>query len=400
MRAASIFGPAALSRRRIVPREIRLAPPPSLRASLPAILVLCALLPACSLPRGAPAEREILNVSEKERDFAVYPVTKTSLPALASWPRTGPVERENWPGRAPGGPGRVIAPGDRLDVVIWDNEENSLLTSPAQRSVNLSGAEVTPEGTIFMPYLENVHVAGLSPEGARRAIQTQMATLMPSSQVQLNMAPGRGNSVDLVAGVARPGTYPLIDRNMSILSLVSQGGGVGPGMRNPQVRLMRGANRYTISLERLYSNPALDTTLKGGDKIFVEEDKRYFLSLGAAGTQNMVHFPQETVTALDAISLVSGVDANRGNPRGILVLREYPNTALRAGGRGGPEKERTVFTIDLTSADGLFSARKFTLNPDDVVLVTESPVNAVRTILQLIGLGTGSLRQVDLVLQN
>lgn len=365
--------------------------------SLSALLVLCALLPACSnLPRTAAAERDILAAPEEERDFSIYPVTRASLPALAGWPRTGPGHVENWPGRAPGGPGRVIAPGDLLKIVVWDNEENSLLNTAAQRSVNLDTVEVTPEGTVFMPYLENVHVAGLSPEAARRAIQTQMTTLMPSSQVQLSMAPGRGNSVDLVAGVSRPGSYPLVDRNYSVLSLLSQGGGISPTLRNPQVRLMRGANRYTISLERLYSNPALDTTLRGGDKVFVEEDQRYFLGLGAAGRQTIVYFPKEEVTALDAISLVSGVDANRGNPRGVLVLREYPVSALRAGGRGGPEKERTVFTLDLTTADGLFSARKFAINPGDVVLVTESPVNALRTILSLIGLGTGSLRQIDL----
>lgn len=375
--------------------EIRLAHPPR---SLLALLILCALLPACSLPRGAAAEREILDASNKNRDFAVYPVTRASLPALAAWPKTGPVNVENWPGRAPGGPGRVIAAGDRLDIVVWDNEENSLLTSPAQRSVNLTGVEVTPEGTVFMPYLENVHVAGMSPEAARRAIQTQMATLMPSSQVQVNMAPGRANSVDLVAGVARPGTYPLADRNFSVLSLISQGGGISSTLRNPQVRLMRGANRFTVSLERLYANPALDATLRGGDKVFVEEDRRYFLSLGAAGTQDIIYFPQENVSALDAISLVSGVDANRGDLRGILILREYPLSAVRAEARGGPEKERTVFTLDLTTADGLFSARKFGINPGDVVLVTESPVTSVRTILQLIGLGTGSVRQVDTVL--
>ena len=44
-----------------------------------------------------------------------------------------------------------------------------------------------------------------------------------------------------------------------------------------------------------------------------------------------------------------------------------------------------VFTIDLTTADGLFSARRFYIEPEDVVLVTESPVTKAQTIFGLIG---------------
>jgi polysaccharide export outer membrane protein len=44
-----------------------------------------------------------------------------------------------------------------------------------------------------------------------------------------------------------------------------------------------------------------------------------------------------------------------------------------------------VFTIDLTSSDGLFSAGAFAINSQDTVLVTESPVNTAQTVFSLIG---------------
>ena len=74
----------------------------------------------------------------------------------------------------------------------------------------------------------------------------------------------------------------------------------------------------------------------------------------------------------------------RGDPQGILILREYPDSAVRAGVRG-PRQTRVVFTLDLTNSDGLFSARNFEIAPKDLVLVTESPVTNTRTILGLIG---------------
>ena len=52
-----------------------------------------------------------------------------------------------------------------------------------------------------------------------------------------------------------------------------------------------------------------------------------------------------------------------------------------------------VFTVDLTSADGLFSARNFRIHPGDLVLVTESPVTWAQTILGLVGSVFGLARQ-------
>ena len=46
-------------------------------------------------------------------------------------------------------------------------------------------------------------------------------------------------------------------------------------------------------------------------------------------------------------------------------------------------------------ADGLFAARKFEINPRDTVLATESPVNAARTILGLLGTAIGVSNSVS-----
>ena len=67
------------------------------------------------------------------------------------------------------------------------------------------------------------------------------------------------------------------------------------------------------------------------------------------------------------------------------VLREYPASAVRPDGIGGPSQRRVVFSINLTTTDGLFSAQNFRIQPDDVVLATESAVNDTRTILGLVG---------------
>ena len=50
-------------------------------------------------------------------------------------------------------------------------------------------------------------------------------------------------------------------------------------------------------------------------------------------------------------------------------------------GAGGPPQDRVVFTIDLTKADGLFSAGKFQIQSGDLVYVTESPLGTATTLV-------------------
>jgi polysaccharide export outer membrane protein len=215
-------------------------------------------------------------------------------------------------------------------------------------------------------------------------LQRRLESILPSAQVQLQMSEGRQNSVDLVGGVNAPGTIPMPDNNFSVLSALSAGGGVSNTMKNPQVKLVRGHKVYATSVARLYDNPTLDTRLRGGDKLIVEEDRRYFLSLGAAGQEAQHPFNRDDISALDALAIIGGVNDTRGDPQGILILREYPTSAVSAGVRG-PRKTRVVFTLDLTTSDGLFSARNFHIQSGDLVLATESPLTNTRTVLGLVG---------------
>jgi len=344
-----------------------------------------------ALPRGAAIEKEVTqDASAPESDIAVYPVTRAFLPSVAQWPRTGAV-RHGWIGASRGSNAQVIRPGDMLDVLVWDSGDNSLLTSPAERVANLRSMRVSETGTIFVPYVGKIRVAGRTPDSARLLLQRRLEPIVPSAQVQLGMTEGRGNSIDLVGGVNSPGNILMPDNNFSVLAAISAGGGVQNSLENPQVKLVRGSNIYATSISRLYENPNLDTRLHGGDKLIIEDDRRYFLSLGAAGKEAQFAFNRDDISALDALAIIGGVNDARANPEGILILREYPASAVSAGVRG-PRRTRVVFTLDLTTSDGLFSARNFHIQSGDLVLATESPLTDTRTILGLVGSVFGVVR--------
>jgi polysaccharide export outer membrane protein len=356
-----------------------------------ATMVLFLLFTACSTPRGAGFQREVLAASDAKNvdgspayDFSVFEVTRDTLPSFANWPVTGRADY-NWITRRTQPASLLIASGDTLKIMIWDTEANSLLTSPGERVAQLQDVRVSSTGRIFLPFVGEMKVSGMSPETARRQIENQLTQTVPSAQVQISVEPGRANTASLVSGVNTPGIYPLLDRDVTILSLIATGGGTDPDMANPQVRLMRAGAIYGTSISKLYNNPSLDTTLRGGDQVIVEEDERYFLSLGATDSESLHIFTKDDLTALDALSIIGGVVDARADPQGVLILREYSRRDVRSDGNSGPPMERVVFTLDLTSADGLFSAGKFPIMAGDLVYATESPLGAASTIFGVLG---------------
>ena len=373
------------------------------------ILGLALLLAGCgNLPRGAGIEREVLAHGEDTvagtetaeqpgvpSEFAVEPISRDNLGRYAKWPTVGG-QSMSWIKRVEQPNSRIIAPGDSVAIVLWSTEENSLLGGPGQRIITMPPMQLSSSGQVFLPYIGQIKLSGMSPEHARSAVETAYAAVMPSAQVQLNMTEGRQSTVSAVDGMMRPGPYPLPDQNVTVLDLVAQAGGVAPNIVNPQIRLQRGNRTYGVALSRLLDDTTMNTTLVGGDRVFVQNDDRYFLSLGAAGTRAQHRFPQSKVTALDALSLIGGLAPDRANARGILILRTYSQDAVRRDG-SGPRHSRTIFTVDLTNADGLFSAGQFQIDDGDLIYVTESPLIGTRNVFGVIGSIFGLTNQANSV---
>lgn len=350
-----------------------------------ALLTAVTGLLACAPPRGAALSSEVLREQSAETPaFSVVPVGKENIGQLMQWPATGGGLAQSWPKASRGADSPVIQTGDLVSLVIWDSQENSLLASGTEKAVNMPDLAVSSSGTIFVPYLDEVEVGGKTPDEARRQIQKALTPIVPSAQVQLTLEAGNNNSVDLVSGVVKPGSYPLPDRNFTILSLLAQGGGIDKDLRNPSVRLIRGGKTYEIRAKALLAHPADNVVLRGGDQVLVREDDRYFTALGATGTQSLIYFEKDEITGLETLAMIGGLENSRADPKGVLILRDYPAKALRQDG-SGPAMQQVVFTFDLTSASGLFAARTFRVNPKDTVLVTEAPLVSTRNVLSVIG---------------
>lgn len=359
------------------------------------LAVLPLMVAGCSMPRGAALQSEILRgTSDPELGVQVFAVTRASVAELAAWPAAHSELRYNWPSASASPVARTIRAGDLMTISVWDSQPESLLTTGEQRMVNMQNVPVSASGRVFVPYVGELRVAGMSGEQARREIQDRLLPIVPDAQVQLSVQPGSGNRIDVVTGVARPGRIELPEISPTILSVLAEAGGIATNMRNPLVRLNRAGSSYAVLAADLFANPAYDIQLRGGDRILVEPDRRSYIALGAAGRQQVVDFERERISALDALSTIGGLSPNRANLEGVMVLREYPESLVQPVGPY-PNQSEVVFTFDLTSADGLFAAEQFQIQPGDVVLASESAAPLIANAMGILRNAAQTFRAVS-----
>ena len=97
-------------------------------------------------------------------------------------------------------------------------------------------------------------------------------------------------------------------------------------------------------------------------------------------------FETQSVTGLEALATVGGLNPGRADPTGIFVFRNEPaHIANKVLGRSDVgDNQRFIYVLDLTSPNGVFLARDFDIRDGDTVYVTEAPYNQFTKILSAI----------------
>lgn len=352
-----------------------------------ALAVAVVALGSCGLPRSGPNKSEIFAGSVlKQGDAFVVSVNSRVTRATAVTPALG--FGSNF--RNAGVMGSdTIAPGDTLSLTIFENvRDDPLLGNTGQRVSVLETVQVDGSGFIFIPYAGRIKAAGQTPEGLRGAITRKLDTQTPDPQVTVQRVAGDGSTVSVSGAVTGQGVYPIERPTRTLSSMLARAGGVAIEPAVAKVRVTRGGHTGQIWLEDLYANPSLDIGLRAGDRIVVERDTRAYVALGATGAQNRVPFETQTLSAIEAIAQVGGLNTSIADPTGVFVFRNEPaeiaNVVLGRNDLQGDQ--RMVYVLDLTQPTGMFEARDFLIRDGDTVYVTEAPfVQWQKTIAAVTG---------------
>jgi protein involved in polysaccharide export with SLBB domain len=136
--------------------------------------------------------------------------------------------------------------------------------------------QVASDGTVDLPYLHTLRVAGLEAQEVERLIHDKLIEAKvlsdPSVVVQVKVFASR--QVTLLGQVSRPGTFPLIP-GMSLIQAISQAGGLTAVANSDNVNLTRktakGQKTVVVSVGLITEGKAPDIPLQAGDQIYVHE---------------------------------------------------------------------------------------------------------------------------------
>ena len=284
------------------------------------LLALSASVSACGLPRSGPNKSEIYKGSVLE-DGDAFVITVNSavtratavVPALgfsSAFLNAGVVGSD------------TIAAGDVLGLTVFENvKDDPLLGNTGQRVSALEEVQVDGQGYIYIPYAGRIKAAGQTPEGLRLAITRKLDTQTPDPQVSVRRLAGDGSTVSVSGAIGAQGVFPIERPTRTLSGMIASAGGVAINPETAIIRVTRGTETGQVWLEDLYANPSFDIALRSGDKIVVEEDTRSFVALGATGTQSLVPFETQSLSAIEAIANVGGLSSSLADPTGVFIFR-------------------------------------------------------------------------------
>ncbi len=352
-----------------------------------ALVAFVATLGACGLPRSGPNKAEIFKGSVlKEGDAFVVSVNSRVTRATAVIPAFGFGSGFRNAGLIGSD---TIAPGDTLSLTVYENvKDDPLLGNTGQRVSSLNEVQVDGQGYIFVPYAGRIKAAGQTPDGLRQAVTRKLDTQTPDPQVLVQRVAGDGSTVIVSGGVGAQGVYEIQPPTRTLAAMVARAGGVSLKPEVAIIRVTRGGQTGKVWLQDLYEHPNLDIALRPGDQITVEEDTRAFVAMGATGAQNRIPFETQTLSAIEALAIVGGLNTSLADPTGVFVFRNEPAEIANAvlGRSDLIGDQRMIYVLDLTAPTGMFEARDFVVRDGDTVYVTEAPyVQWTKTIGAITG---------------
>ncbi|WP_300779483.1 polysaccharide biosynthesis/export family protein [Enhydrobacter sp.] len=340
-----------------------------------------------AIPGDGPWMNGAKSTSSEALPFDVIDLTPTTVVAYRP-PAT--VDQPSAAGNLSAAVPISVQPGDVLKVRIFEPYEGSIFPTIQRPGADLGNQRVTPDGTIEVPYVGTVKVAGLDLREIERRIVEQLGSKAQNPQVIVEYVADRNNTVMVSGEVKRPGRLSLLEGTRSVVDAINSAGGPVGAATQLQVVLRR---HGSVILDKQYSELLAggDIGIQKGDEIVVRPNSQIFTVLGAVARAGNVPLTKPNMTLLEALGEVHGLSDERANKTGVYIFRmgdiqDNPNARAR------------VFRLDLMQPVSIFVAQQFGMQANDVIYVTNAPLYEYNKILtsiyrtfSIVGIAKGSV---------
>jgi polysaccharide export outer membrane protein len=310
----------------------------------------------------------------------------------------------------------TASPGDALRVRIFERYAGGIFPTVSNPvASDLGNQIVSPAGTIEVPFVGTVRVAGLDLRQIEREIETRLAGKAKQPQVIAEFVADRTNTVMVSGNVRNPGRLSMGEGLRTVVDAINRAGGVTPpeaaqaaaapanvealadqppppprGPSQVEVVVRRGG-RVVLAKQLSELLAGADIALEKGDEIVVRPNWQVVTVLGAVGKAGNVPVTKPTMSLADALGEAQGLLDLRANKTGLYVFR-------LGDVQDNPHARARIFRLDFMQPSSVFVAQQFGVQPRDVIFVANAPLREYDKVLEslyrtavIVGVARGSV---------
>ena len=306
--------------------------------------------------------------------FDVIDLTPTTI---AAYRQPDSIDRPSTTSALSAGGKVAVAPGDAIKVRVFEPYEGSIFPTIQKPGADFGVQRVTDAGTINIPFVGTVQVAGLDLSQIERRIAQQLSGKAQDPQVIVEFVADRTHTVMVSGDVKNPGRVSILEGVRSVVDAInrvggpaSTGGGGAGGAMGGQTQLevvvrRRGEVILTAQYSELLAGG--DIAIQKGDEIVVRPNSRVFTVLGAVLKSGNVEMTKHNLSLLEALGQVGGLNDIRANKTGVYIFR-------MGDLKNNPAARARVFRLDLIQPVSIFVAQQFGMQARDVIYVSNAPL--------------------------
>ena len=290
-----------------------------------------------------------------------------------------------------------LGSGDVVEVTIWEAPPATLfIGSTIDPRAGLSGArgttlpeqEIDSDGTITVPFVGKIKIAGKTLSAVGDAIARELARKANQPEVLVRLTRNSSRNATVVGEVNRSLRVPLTPGGERVLDAIAAAGGVRQPVDKTMIQITRGQLVQTLPLQTVIRDPRQNITLQSGDVVTALFEPLSFTALGASGKNQEINFEAQGITLAQALARAGGLTDSLSDPRGVFIFRFEHEDALdwaKLPVTTTPEGlVPVVYRIDLKDPASFFVMQSFAMNNKDVLYVSNAPVTEMQKFLNLV----------------
>ncbi|MBS7534435.1 polysaccharide export protein [Ancylobacter sonchi] len=370
--------------------------------TLPRVGVISTLLSAIILsgcgivPSAGPNRQQITDAAHSKdpeiADFMLVDIDKHVLTALSQYaPPTleGRFSNRQRPSKY------VIGVGDAVTVTLWEGAAGGLFSRPAtdglgtgSQSAAIPEQQVSKDGTISVPFVGRIKVAGKSAEEVEQNIVSSLTGKAIEPQALVVVTKSVNNTATVIGEVNAPGRIMLTPRGERILDVIATAGGNKIPVHEAFVVMSRGGVNAAVPLQTIMGRPSENVYVMPDDTISIIREPQTFTVFGAAPRNAQVAFSTAGISLTEALAQVGGPMDNRADPRGVYLMRFETEKVARAV---DPEHTtssqngyvRVIYQLNMHQADAILLASGFRMRNKDAIFISNAPLSDLNKVLSV-----------------